>query len=136
MKRKFQKFDIFGGGYNYFVIMTNFIFINSIPMKNTVNKWPGIISKEAYKSKGMNWLKEIDKNLIENLSNLAQILLLMQEWKWKYHFEDVPDEKIAEAVTFYTTLNEQERTDLKEWIESVLRVIVEEKRKGKKKKKN
>ena len=38
MKRKFQKFDIFGGGYNYFVIMTNVIFINSIPMKNTVNK--------------------------------------------------------------------------------------------------
>ncbi len=96
-------------------------------MKNTLNQWSEIISKEAYKSKGMNWLKEIDNNLMENPSNLAQILLLMQEWKWKYHFEDVPDQKIAEAVTFYKTLNEQERADLKEWIESVLRVIVEEK---------
>jgi hypothetical protein len=75
----------------------------------------------------MESLTKIDENLTKDPSNLAQILLLLGSGKWQYHFENVSKENVSQAVVLLTTLNEEEKSNLKEGIESVLKVVIEKK---------
>ncbi len=95
---------------------------------NELKNAPETLDKQSSeKGKVMESLTKIDENLTKDPSNLAQILLLLGSGKWQYHFENVSKENVSQAVVLLTTLNEEEKSNLKEGIESVLKVVIEKK---------